>query len=448
MIDWADFSHRLAVLARSAAPGQMLSVTLPVPELPALAVPSGGDWVFWQRPEGKVRLMGFGRACAMHSAGPGRFAALRAAAQGLLPGWHHDGGPPLAFTGFAFGPQGGAPLPNASLWVPDLLLREESGGGAWLTLSCAAGQVSEAVARARRHWQRAVADAAVAGIALPVPGPSLHPHPLAETAFLARGAAALREIESGRVDKLVLTRSLHLSGPAPFVPQRILDALANRQPACAIFGVGRDGGSFVGASPETLLALTGEQVQVDALAGTVWREATLALGARKNRREHDFVVREITAALATICDEIDVPSAAETMQLDTLAHLRRRILARRTPAVTAFDLLARLHPTPAVGGAPTPAALDWLASHGETRAAWYTGGIGWIDAAGDCDIAVALRCGWVEGKTATLYAGAGFVAGSDPAQELAETEAKLQVMRTALAEATGRAAGVCSPQAA
>jgi menaquinone-specific isochorismate synthase len=114
--------------------------------------------------------------------------------------------------------------------------------------------------------------------------------------------------------------------------------------------------------------------------------------------------------------------------------------------VGVFDLVARLHPTPAVGGAPTAAALDWLTRHGDMRGAWYTGGFGWLDAAGDCDIAVALRCGLFDEAAATLYAGAGFVAGSEPEHELAETEAKFAALRDAL-DALGAPAAPFSQQA-
>jgi menaquinone-specific isochorismate synthase len=97
-----------------------------------------------------------------------------------------------------------------------------------------------------------------------------------------------------------------------------------------------------------------------------------------------------------------------------------------------FELLERMHPTPAVGGAPRAAALKWLRQHGEARRGWYTGGVGWLDDAGG-DVWVALRCALVEGLHASLYAGAGIVAGSRPEQELKETGWKLQAMLEALA---------------
>ncbi|MCX8018663.1 MAG: isochorismate synthase, partial [Rhodocyclaceae bacterium] len=259
------------------------------------------------------------------------------------------------------------------------------------------------------------------------------PSPLAQQAFLARGRAAPAAIAAGEADKLVLARHIVLEADAPPDPAALLATLGEHHPHCAIFGIDLGAGVFLGASPETLLAMRGEHVAIDALAGTAWRDALRAVDDEKNRREHDFVARAIAAALGELCDEVSLPEAPEVMQLPGLAHLRRRVTARRPAGLGPFDLIARLHPTPAIGGAPTAAALDWLERHGDARGAWYAGGIGWLDAAGDCDFAVALRCGLIEGRRITLYAGAGFVAGSDPAQELAETEAKLATMKAALA---------------
>jgi isochorismate synthase len=433
MIDWQRAETLLTELAETAQPSRLLSITLPLPRWPdvALPAPTASDWCFWQRPDRRLRLLGFGKAVAVTSAGTGRFAALHAAQRGLAETWHCTAAPaairPLAFTGFAFAPRGDGPLPNAILWIPTLLLREHE-GQVWLTLSCVASDANAAPQRWRALWQAVRSTYAV----LPAPTFSAIPNPLADTVFLARGHAALRAIAAGVADKLVLTRAIRLKAEAVISALPILDALAAQHPSCTTFGTGQAGKSFVGASPETLLALDDTRVAVDALAGTAWQSSALALGADKNRREHDFVAHAVAGALAELCHDILVPDAPEVMQLNTLTHLRRRVTAQRPPDVSAFDLIARLHPTPAVGGVPTHAALDWLARHGDRRAAWYTGGIGWIDAAGDCDIAVALRCGLLEGDEATLYAGAGFVAGSDPAQELAETEAKFAAMRAAL----------------
>lgn len=430
MIDWPSCAATLERLEAQALPGRLLSVSLPLEHDPQSGTPF--RWldssVVWHRPAQDLKLAGCGIAYVATSGGHGRFAAMHSTYRGLLQSWRcNDPALPAAFTGFAFAPDEGSPLPNARLWVPELLLRVAD-GKASLTCSTPAEHAATAPARWQALWEAWMRPAV-----LPEPTFSLREHPLADQAFLARGNAALRCIAAGQIDKLVLTRSVELGADAAIDPLPLLAALAARHPNCATFGCGFAGGrSFVGASPETLLALTGAHVQVDALAGTAWLTATRTLDDDKNRREHDFVVQAIARGLDTLCQDIVLPVASEVMRINGLSHLRRRIHARRRANVSAFDLIARLHPTPAVGGTPTAAALDWLRQHGDRRGAWYTGGIGWLDARGDADIAVALRCGLIETNAITLYAGAGFVAGSEPEQELAETEAKLSAMRDVL----------------
>lgn len=448
MIDWDALAGRVVRLDRRARPGAVLSLAVPLP-LPALprGLPEQGDWFHWQRPDAGLWLAGTGVALRVETAGAGRFAALGAAARGLRDKWRwldeQAGGmpptAPVAFVGFAFAPGGEGPLPNACLTVPALLLRAEQ-GRATATFSCVAGEAMDALARWRNLWDDFADSAPVPAACAPARVPRLvrQPSCLGDAAFLARGTAALSAIGAGTLQKLVLTRSIRLRAEHPVAARPVLQALAGRHPGCAIWGVGRGGKVFLGASPERLLAIRGALTETDALAGTAWMgisdEAppSLSLGCDKNRREHELVADAIVAALAPLCSELAIPASPEILRLRDLRHWRRRIVGRRKAGIEAFDLLARLHPTPAVGGAPTPEALAWLASHGERREAWYTGGVGWLAATGDADFAVALRCGLIAGRDVSLYAGAGFVAGSDPRQELAETEVKLSPMLAAL----------------
>lgn len=433
MIDWREVEVRLAALARDAQPWELLGVTLPLPRWAAAGLRVDEPWFAWRRPEEGRQFLGIGAAFAVASAGEERFHALGTAQRAFAGAWRCEAAglpPPVAFAGFAFGPAGGGPLPNAELRVPELLLRADPAGD-WVTFACRAERAGSAPARWRALWGGLHPASRTRPVA---PASAVLRNAFAEADFVTRGRAALRAIDEGLAEKLVLTRTFHLRSDRPLAPGRLLDSLAAQHPACATFGVGRGGWAFVGASPETLLATAGPDVAADALAGTAWQAAGQGLEADKNRREHEIVARAVAAGLGALCHDVRVP-AAEVLRLDAIAHWRRRVLARRPAGVSAFDLIARLHPTPAVGGAPASVARDWLARHGEHRDAWYTGGIGWVDGAGDADIAVALRCGLLDGNAVTLYAGAGFVAGSDPLQELAETEAKLGAMRGAIAAA-------------
>jgi menaquinone-specific isochorismate synthase len=200
---------------------------------------------------------------------------------------------------------------------------------------------------------------------------------------------------------------------------------------------------FIGASPELLIARTGDRVISHPLAGTVARsgdahsdEALVAglMASGKARAEHRVVIDVLRSALAPVCVELDVPEEPSVMSLRNVSHLATRITGRLAPATpeTALELVARIHPTPAVGGDPTPTALRYLVEVEGFERGRYAGPVGWVDARGDGAWAVGIRCAEVDGAHARIFAGNGVVAGSDPADELTETQLKLQALLAAL----------------
>ena len=422
------------------------------------------DIFYWAQPMSDVKnaandapefgdyRLALGRAMIFSTTGVARFDALQAAFNGLLPVWSHDdseqtGRVAAAHIGFAFEDESRDELPNARLCVPSILLQNRA-GRCTATFSCAVREGDKALARWRAELLEAcplpVAHAA-SKLTLTLTANKLirRPSPLSDRAFLAQARAALNEIERGSLKKVVLTRCAHFESADVLATTALLATLARRHAQCTIYGVGQAGSAFIGATPEHLVSLHNGIVRADALAGTAWLSATSEAGALKlqnpkNSHEQQLVVDAVRAALAPLCATLDPPQAPEIMQLRALQHLRTRISGRLRAGVDLFDLLAHLHPTPAVGGTPTIAARQWLRAHGEQRAAWYTGGIGWIDRQGNGEIAVPLRCANIKGKQAELFAGAGIVAGSDPVQELAETEVKLGAMMDALLHASGR----------
>ena len=448
---------RVAVLRRRldarmpAAPANaLLSLTLDLGNTrddSLASVFSGNDSFIWSQPgaageDGLCRLA-FGQALMFSSAGEARFAALQAAFTGIAADWQHDdsdatGAIPAAHIGFAFDEEAAEKpdsLPNARLIVPAVLL-ERKGGRTTVTYTCLARNERQAIA----HWQKALRAAPVSKPQLQAPAAlQRKASPLGERAFLARTQAALAEIAQGSLEKIVLTRSAQFDAGRAIAIPALLDTLIRRYPECIIYGVGHHQQTFLGATPEHLIALRHGTVRADALAGTAWlcaaapeRPGSLQLQDNKNRREQQLVVDAVRAALAPLCDTLAPPAAPRVVQIRNLQHLRTRIEGHVKQDVGLFDLIDRLHPTPAVGGTPDAAARQWLRTHGDQRGTWYTGGIGWIDRHGDGEIAVALRCANIRGTQAELFAGAGIVAGSDPAQELAETEVKFGAMAEAL----------------
>jgi isochorismate synthase len=195
---------------------------------------------------------------------------------------------------------------------------------------------------------------------------------------------------------------------------------------------------MIGASPELLVARSGSTVISRPLAGTaVLGDDTIEWlrHSSKDMLEHQLVVDAIRTVLSPWCAHLDAPSVPEIDRFADVAHLATPIYGTlRDPAPDALALVRALHPTPAVGGIPTVAALAAIARLEPQSRGSYAAPVGWVDARGDGEWAVALRGGRVVGTHALLHAGAGIVAGSDPDTEWAETEAKLLPMLTALVQ--------------
>ena len=416
---------RLQALAAGAPAAALVSMGIDVDQ-------GASDWLvalparepFWYRAQprqGHYRL-GIGHALQVSSAGVNRFAALDNAWSGMRDTWRHDGHA-LAFCGFAFDENSQAPLPNALLAVPAILL-ETRAGRCRATLSTTAGRI----AQARACWLNLLAGTAAPASFRLLPA---RDHALADRAWMARVRAALREIDHGRVDKIVLARSHHLEADAPIAAGCVLDALIEQQPDAMIYAFGEGPRTFLGATPERLVGVAGRNVTADALAATAW-PGSLDLDAPKNRHEQDLVTRAIVASLARHCELPPQPGPVEIHAAGHVSHLRSRITGITAPGISIFDLVRALHPTPAVGGFPGPAAMNWLSGHGEARSGWYSGGFGTLTATGDGEFWVALRSALISGNRIELHAGAGIVAGSDPELELAETDAKIGTLLAAL----------------
>ncbi|MBM3672048.1 MAG: isochorismate synthase [Actinobacteria bacterium] len=245
-------------------------------------------------------------------------------------------------------------------------------------------------------------------------------------------AEVLAAIDGGEVDKVVLARAVEVEGDRPFDPQLLLARLRLQQPGCFVYGA--DG--MFGATPELLVARFGRHVVSRPMAGTApaGSGALDALrGSAKDAWEHRIVVDAIVSTLHRSCTEVDAAAAPEVDEFADVAHLATPIHGTLAdPAPDALAMARALHPTPAVGGAPTDGALELIARLEGAERGRYAGPVGWVDARGDGEWAVALRGASIDGARARLHAGAGIVAGSDPEQEWRETEAKLDPMLRAL----------------
>jgi isochorismate synthase len=260
--------------------------------------------------------------------------------------------------------------------------------------------------------------------------------------LVEKAVAAIRE---GDLEKVVLARSCTVVGSRPFETLALLRNLRALHPSCTIFALARGSVTFLGATPERLVRLEGGLVHADAVAGSAPRGRTARqddrfarelLESKKDQEEHSVVVRCVLTGLARHCEALSAPQAPGLLRTDGIQHLHTPIEGRlRDPSrTTVLDLVAELHPTPAVGGAPREDALAWLRSHEGLERGWYAGPLGWLTPEGEGEFTVALRSMLLRGAEATLYAGAGIVAGSDPEAELVETRLKLRTALGALLE--------------
>jgi isochorismate synthase len=260
---------------------------------------------------------------------------------------------------------------------------------------------------------------------------------------------AVSAIKAGSLRKVVLARTIEVAAGRRLDPIRLARRLRAVDPDAFAFlaptawtGAGGSPPLLVGASPELLIARRGLEIRSTPLAGSAPRMGTAEAdaasgealrGSGKNREEHAIVVEAIARTLRGFCDDLAWDREPVLMATANLWHLATRFRGRlRDPDVTVMDLLAELHPTPAVGGTPRDLALDLIRHLEPFERGHYAGPVGWMDAAGDGEWAISLRCAELTERTARLFAGAGIVRGSDPEAEVEETERKFRAFLDSL----------------
>jgi len=248
---------------------------------------------------------------------------------------------------------------------------------------------------------------------------------------------AVRRIGNGDLEKVVLASDLVAHVSSPIDPRWPVRRLADAYHGCWTYHV--DG--LLGATPEMLVRRERGLVTSRVLAGTIRRtgddQHDLALAgalarSSKDLEEHEYAVRSVAHALAPHCSTMFVPEAPFVLHLPNVMHLATDVTGVLQDRTGSLALAAALHPSAAVGGTPTPAALDLIAELEPIGRGRYAAPVGWIDADGDGEWGLALRCGQLEGDRIRLFAGCGIVAGSRADAELAEAHAKLVPIRDAL----------------
>ncbi|RZU33272.1 isochorismate synthase [Blastococcus saxobsidens] len=406
-------ASRTVTTVRSDAAGELLDL------LPATG---GLSWV--RRGEG---LVGWGEAARLEVTGPRALAEAAAwwddhtAALDVADELGVPGSGPVLFASIAFDPVAGTSV----FVVPEVVVGRRDGVG-WIT---AVGTAPELPAPLRFD------DGPV--LRLRYADGALDP-----ASWCAAVAAAVARIDAGELAKVVLARDLLVSADVPLDPRRMLRRLAARFPDCWTFAV--DG--LLGATPELLLRRTGRRLSARVLAGTAPRGAgaederlaRALLASPKDRAEHTLAVDSLVRALEPYCDTLDAPVEPQLLTLANVRHLATDLVGTqaargRASGAGLLELVGAVHPTAAVCGTPTPDAAALIRELEGMDRGRYAGPVGWLDAAGDGEFGLALRCAELVGDDgARLFAGCGIVAGSDPAAELAETQSKFAAFQAAL----------------
>jgi isochorismate synthase len=264
--------------------------------------------------------------------------------------------------------------------------------------------------------------------------------------YAAAVARATERIRSGELRKIVLARTMLVNAGRALDAKQLLWRLRAVDADCYAFAAPQPnavkGSVLVGASPELLLRRRGRLIEATPLAGSSQRfgdagrdraSADRLFDSDKDREEHAVVVEDVRHVLDSFCEDLVHPHEPELLGTANVWHLATPFRGRlHDPSVTALELVAALHPTPAVCGSPRETAREALEHLEPIERGGYAGPVGWMDANGDGEWAIALRCAEITGSTARLYAGAGIVADSEPEAELDETERKFRALLDAL----------------
>ncbi len=439
----------------------LVSVTVPVEAVDPCATIfasrlASDHWFCWEQPDREFALAAMGVAHEATSRGDSRFAdiareclALNEGAELDEPSGLPSGAGPVWTGGFAFEPDGAASSAWSSFSPASLILPELSicdvGDECFLTVNLVVSPGDDAAGSAERIGAR------LSGLRSD-PLPMLDPHPTGRPEirsvrppgdFETAVTAATERIDRGEMSKVVLAREVTVEAAAAHDPAAIFGALREQFPSCFCFCRGTPEAAFLGATPELLIRRSGAGASTVALAGSTRRSSDPAvddhlgeqlLRSDKNRREQRIVTERIVRKLRPHAVWVQTAPEPEVVKIANIQHLATPVIAQLAEPRSAVELAGMLHPTPAVGGEPWPAAAGTIADLEQMDRGWYAAPVGWMDATEDGEFCVALRSALLRDREARLFAGVGVVAGSDPAAELEETEVKLQALLPLVAE--------------
>ena len=445
---------------RDAAQGdgrsRLVSISLAVDALDPLAVlesifEPGESHFYTERPGTDSAIAGAEVAVAHTAHGLDRFASVQRFIDQTLDDTIAVGdvnasfGGPHFFTSFAFldEVESGEPFSAAHTFVPRWQVAR-AGAKTTAVANLLVAPDADLAALTERVWR---AHAKFAGFNYSAAVDETAPFQPSFTRnevgdYRAAVSKAINRIEAGEFQKIVLARAIDLAAAQPLHPLRVLNGLRQRFPDCYAFSAATGRGpSFIGASPERLVRVSQNVFETEALAGSARRglgaseDAALAAALQHNEkdlREHRHVVDSIVRRLSPLGLKLEFDDMPAIRRLANVQHLATPISATLPDGVRLLDVLARLHPTPAVGGTPRETAVKAIRELEGFPRGLYAGALGWLNARGGGEFFVGIRSALINGPSARVYAGAGIVAGSEPDREYAETELKFHAVQDAL----------------
>lgn len=472
---FASLQDSLQRQQRRLGPARWLHLSLPLPDLDPLAAMAQLDGFaqphfYWEQPSQGLAIAAAESALTAEFSGPERFVQAQAlvlsqlnrtssltaaplpwptAPEPMLPLGDET---PRFFCSFTFFDHvaAGSPFPPALLLLPRWqVIRRRAGMargssthfGANLALTQGRLCAREVKQLWHRYQQLCLVDATALQRACRQQRSTARTD-LRGDRFEAAVEAVLAAIDQGQLHKAVMAHRLEVNASSPFSPAAALAALRSRHPDCYSFSVGRGQGPvFLGASPERLLQVRQRHLYTEALAGSASRSNNPALDIQlaqslsrsaKELHEHQLVADFITQKLRSLGLSPVQAAGPQVLQLTGIQHLQTPIHCPLPPSIHPFEVLARLHPTPAVAGVPRRAACVQIQQREGFERSLYAAPLGWIDGRGNGEFCVGIRSALLSGCQAELFAGAGIVSGSVPQQELAEIELKLRTLLCAL----------------
>lgn len=430
--------------------------TIEVPKMSALAFFESGENVykgkrlFWQNPENNFTLVGLGHAHVLTSANhKGRFEDVKSNWQSLCRQIVNEEYfvEPILFGGFSFDPLNKSQsiwrsFPEAYFVVPTFQLVVKN-DRAYLSIHLITKKEDTFTEfEALRKERDKLIHAAQVSEPVNYKKPEITGREeLNKTIYLSSVDKVTRVIKAKQAEKVVIARVLRLDFDESLSASSALYQVSKEQPESFLFGLEADEQFFFGATPERLVKVENRQALSTCLAGSIPRGKTVEedielgnelLNDKKNCSEHQYVVNMISKVFTEHCDEQFVPKKPKLMKVRDIQHLYTPVEGVLKQDSSLIDLVRDLHPTPALGGEPRQSALSLIRQYETMNRGFYAAPIGWIDAKGNGEFAVAIRSALLDGKEAYLYAGGGIVEDSTPESEYAETWVKFRPMLRAL----------------